>query len=162
MVARKNSRATSRTRMMPRRRRMVSRTRVSRPRRVAVSRRRVTAGARATASSRYTRPAMRERIRKRLLAGSRGGRAGHWSARKAQLLKSEYEKAGGGYRMRKPSARKHLVSSARMSSRMRTGTTRARRSVRTSRPKRVASRTSRRYATRTPAMRRTRKMASRR
>ncbi|WP_338864828.1 hypothetical protein [Myxococcus stipitatus] len=162
MVARKNSRASSRTRMMPRRKRMVSRTRVSRPRRVAVSRRRMAAGARATASSRYTRPALRERIRKRLLAGSRGGRAGHWSARKAQLLKSEYETAGGGYRMRRMGHRKHLVSSAHVASGMRTRTPRARRGVRVARPKRVASRTSRRYATRTPAMRRTRKMASRR
>ena len=31
-------------------------------------------------------------------AGTRGGKAGQWSARKAQLLASEYKKAGGGYR----------------------------------------------------------------
>lgn len=45
----------------------------------------------------YTKPGMRKRIFKRILAGTRGGRAGQWSARKAQLLASEYRKAGGGY-----------------------------------------------------------------
>ena len=32
------------------------------------------------------------------MAGSKGGKPGQWSARKAQLLAFEYEKAGGGYR----------------------------------------------------------------
>ena len=31
-------------------------------------------------------------------AGSKGGKPGQWSARKAQLLASRYKKAGGGYR----------------------------------------------------------------
>ena len=31
-------------------------------------------------------------------AGSKGGRAGQWSARKAQMLAAAYKKAGGGYR----------------------------------------------------------------
>ena len=30
-------------------------------------------------------------------AGSKGGKAGQWSARKAQLAAQRYEKAGGGY-----------------------------------------------------------------
>jgi len=45
----------------------------------------------------YTKPGMRKRLYKRILAGTRGGRAGQWSARKAQLLASEYRKNGGGY-----------------------------------------------------------------
>lgn len=32
------------------------------------------------------------------MAGSKGGKPGQWSARKAQLLAQEYKKAGGGYR----------------------------------------------------------------
>lgn len=46
----------------------------------------------------YTKPALRESIKRRIMAGSKGGRAGQWSARKAQLLAQEYRKAGGGYR----------------------------------------------------------------
>lgn len=46
----------------------------------------------------YTKPALRESIKNRIMAGSRGGRPGQWSARKAQLLAQEYRKAGGGYR----------------------------------------------------------------
>ena len=46
----------------------------------------------------YTKPAMRKRLFNKIMAGTRGGRAGQWSTRKAQLLASEYKKAGGGYR----------------------------------------------------------------
>ena len=46
----------------------------------------------------YTKPAMRERLFKKIKAGSKGGRPGQWSARKAQMLASAYKKAGGGYR----------------------------------------------------------------
>lgn len=46
----------------------------------------------------YTKPELRERIKKRIMAGSRGGKPGQWSARKAQLLALEYRRAGGGYR----------------------------------------------------------------
>ena len=46
----------------------------------------------------YTKPRMRETLFKRIKAGSRGGNPGQWSARKAQLLASEYKKAGGGYK----------------------------------------------------------------
>ena len=45
----------------------------------------------------YTKPGLRESIKKRVLAGSRGGKPGQWSARKAQLVAQEYKKAGGGY-----------------------------------------------------------------
>ncbi|WP_029433950.1 hypothetical protein [Blastococcus sp. URHD0036] len=46
----------------------------------------------------YTDPELRERLKEEIKAGDRGGRPGQWSARKSQLLTSEYEAAGGGYR----------------------------------------------------------------
>lgn len=46
----------------------------------------------------YTKPAMRKRLFEKIKAGSKGGKPGQWSARKAQLLASEYKKAGGGYK----------------------------------------------------------------
>ena len=46
----------------------------------------------------YTKPELRERLKREIMAGSRGGKPGQWSARKAQLLANEYRKAGGGYR----------------------------------------------------------------
>lgn len=56
----------------------------------------------------YTRPELRERIKNRIMAGSKGGRPGQWSARKAQLLAIEYRKAGGGYRGKKTSKQRSL------------------------------------------------------
>ena len=46
----------------------------------------------------YTKPTMRKRIFNRIKSGTKGGKAGQWSARKAQLLAVAYKKAGGGYR----------------------------------------------------------------
>ena len=46
----------------------------------------------------YTKPSMRKRIFNSVKAGSKGGRPGQWSARKAQLVASRYKKAGGGYK----------------------------------------------------------------
>ena len=46
----------------------------------------------------YTKPTMRKRLFEKIKAGSKGGNPGQWSARKAQLLASEYKKAGGGYK----------------------------------------------------------------
>ena len=46
----------------------------------------------------YTKPEMRKRQFNRIKAGTKGGKAGQWSARKAQMLASAYKKAGGGYR----------------------------------------------------------------
>jgi len=46
----------------------------------------------------YTKPKLRENIKNRIMAGSKGGKPGQWSARKAQLLALEYRKAGGGYK----------------------------------------------------------------
>ena len=56
----------------------------------------------------YTKPGLRESIKKRVLASSKGGRPGQWSARKAQLVAQEYKKAGGGYTGSKTSKQKSL------------------------------------------------------
>ena len=49
-------------------------------------------------SGKYTKPGMRERIKDRIMAGSKGGKPGQWSARKAQMLAKEYKAKGGGYK----------------------------------------------------------------
>ena len=49
----------------------------------------------------YTKPGLRERIKDRIMAGSKGGKAGEWSARKAQMLAKKYKAAGGGYKGKK-------------------------------------------------------------
>jgi hypothetical protein len=46
----------------------------------------------------YTKPELRKSLFKKIKAGTKGGDPGEWSARKAQLLASEYKKAGGGYK----------------------------------------------------------------
>ena len=46
----------------------------------------------------YTKPTMRKRLFERIKAGSKGGKPGQWSARKAQLLATEYKSKGGGYK----------------------------------------------------------------
>jgi hypothetical protein len=50
------------------------------------------------AAGNYTKPAMRKRLFQQIKAGSKGGRAGQWSARKAQMLAKQYKAKGGGYR----------------------------------------------------------------
>ena len=42
--------------------------------------------------------ALWNRIKARIKAGSKGGKPGQWSARKAQMLAREYKAKGGGYR----------------------------------------------------------------
>jgi hypothetical protein len=56
----------------------------------------------------YTDPELRLRLKNEVTAGDKGGKPGQWSARKAQLLKHEYEKAGGGYRGQKDEQQQHL------------------------------------------------------
>ena len=56
----------------------------------------------------YTKPALRESIKKKIMASSKGGKPGQWSARKAQLVAQEYKKAGGGYSGSKTSKQKSL------------------------------------------------------
>ena len=46
----------------------------------------------------YTKPTMRKSLFNKIKSGTKGGNAGQWSARKAQLLASEYKKKGGGYK----------------------------------------------------------------
>ena len=46
----------------------------------------------------YTKPTMRKRLFNSIKAGTKGGKAGQWSARKAQLLAARYKDEGGGYR----------------------------------------------------------------
>ena len=49
------------------------------------------------AAGNYTKPAMRKRLFNQIKAGSKGGKPGQWSARKAQMLAQRYKAAGGGY-----------------------------------------------------------------
>jgi hypothetical protein len=56
----------------------------------------------------YTEPDVRRRIKDELMKSDKGGKAGEWSARKSQLLASEYEKQGGGYRGEKDERQKSL------------------------------------------------------
>lgn len=58
--------------------------------------------------ARYSNPALRERLKNQIMAGSKGGAPGQWSARKAQLLAQAYEKRGGGYTGPKTSKQKSL------------------------------------------------------
>ena len=58
--------------------------------------------------NKYSKPELRERIKDRVMAGTKGGRAGQWSARKSQLLVQEYEKEGGGYKGGKGEKQKSL------------------------------------------------------
>jgi hypothetical protein len=58
--------------------------------------------------NKYTKPELRESIKDRVMAGSKGGKPGQWSARKAQLVASEYKEAGGGYKGDKGEKQKSL------------------------------------------------------
>jgi len=57
----------------------------------------------------YTKPIVRKRIVAEVMAGSKGGPAGKWTARKAQLARRLYEEAGGGYRGQKTAQQKKLT-----------------------------------------------------
>ena len=46
----------------------------------------------------YTKPTMRKNLFNKIKAGTKGGKAGQWSARKAQMLAKQYKAAGGGYK----------------------------------------------------------------
>jgi hypothetical protein len=59
-------------------------------------------------SGKYTKPGLRERIKDRVMAGSKGGKPGQWSARKAQIVANEYEEVGGGYKGGKGKKQKSL------------------------------------------------------
>ncbi|RKH89330.1 hypothetical protein D7Y21_11095 [Corallococcus sp. AB045] len=136
----------------------------------------------ASASSRYTNPALRERLKNRIMKSDKGGRAGQWSARKAQLLAAEYKKAGGGYRGARGTSQRHLSSWTKEKWGTQDGGTRARhgrttarylpkeawahlspaQKKATERRKRTGSRAGRQFVANTPAARRARKQATKR
>ena len=45
----------------------------------------------------YTKPTMRKNMFNSIKAGTKGGKAGQWSARKARMLVKRYKAKGGGY-----------------------------------------------------------------
>lgn len=47
--------------------------------------------------TKYSDPDLRERLKEEIKASDKGGRAGEWSARKAQMLAREYKRQGGDY-----------------------------------------------------------------
>lgn len=55
-------------------------------------------------SAEKTKPSLWKSIVARVKAGSKGGDAQEWSARKAQLAVALYKKSGGGYRGKKSSS----------------------------------------------------------
>ena len=56
----------------------------------------------------YTKPELRQRIVSAVKAGTAGGKAGQWSARKAQIVAQRYKKAGVGYTGAKTSKQQSL------------------------------------------------------
>lgn len=58
----------------------------------------------------YTDPALRERIKAKVVREDKGGRPGQWSARKAQMVAHEYEAAGGKYKGGKDEAQQNLTA----------------------------------------------------
>ena len=54
-------------------------------------------GSTVNAAGNYTKPGLRKSIFNRVKAGSKGGKPGQWSARKAQMVAKQYKAKGGGY-----------------------------------------------------------------
>ena len=54
-------------------------------------------------SAKKSNPGLWKRIVSAVKSGSKGGNAGQWSARKAQLAVQRYKKSGGGYKGEKES-----------------------------------------------------------
>ncbi len=46
----------------------------------------------------YTKPTMRKNLFSKIKSGTKGGKSGQWSARKAQMLPKQYTDKGGGYK----------------------------------------------------------------
>lgn len=55
-------------------------------------------------TAKKSNPAKWKRIVAAVKAGSKGGRPGQWSARKAQIAVARYKKSGGGYKGKKKSS----------------------------------------------------------
>ena len=64
---------------------------------MAAKKKRKKSKSRVNEAGNYTKPEMRKRQFNRIKAGTKGGKAGQWSARKAQMLAKAYKDAGGGY-----------------------------------------------------------------
>ena len=58
----------------------------------------------------YDKPELRAQLKDDIMDGDKGGKPGQWSARKSQLLTTEYEKQGGGYKGAKTEEQKSLES----------------------------------------------------
>ncbi|CAG8084493.1 unnamed protein product [Penicillium salamii] len=60
----------------------------------------------------YTDPELRDEVKEEIHNGDKGGKPGQWSARKAQMMASEYKKRGGEYNTTKEEgqseSQKHL------------------------------------------------------
>ena len=52
-------------------------------------------------TAKRTNPELWDKVKAEVTKGDKGGHAGEWSARKAQLAVEEYKKAGGGYKGKK-------------------------------------------------------------
>ena len=65
---------------------------------MAVAKSKPKAKSKVNESGNYTKPTMRKSLFEKIKRGTKGGKAGQWSARKAQMLAVAYKKAGGGYR----------------------------------------------------------------
>ncbi|MGW5669506.1 hypothetical protein [Micromonospora sp. NPDC003776] len=83
--------------------------------------------------ARYTKPELREQLKKDIQASDKGGRPGQWSARKSQLLTKEYQRRGGGYEGPKDERQKSLQRWGAEDWQTREGTARARRNGETGR-----------------------------
>ena len=59
--------------------------------------------------SEVANPELWSQIKKRWHNGDKGGKAGQWNARKAQLAVQEYKRSGGTYKTKKPNRRNSLV-----------------------------------------------------
>jgi hypothetical protein len=46
----------------------------------------------------YTKPTLRKRLFQSIKSGTKGGKAGQWSAIKSMMLAKKYKKEGGSYR----------------------------------------------------------------
>ncbi len=105
----------------------------STPRKPGTAKRAVARKTASRSGGRYTDPELRERIKERITRGRKGGRAGEWSARKAQLVAAEYKKEGGGYRGGRSGTQKSLTSWTREAWQTQEGEARARHGAVTSR-----------------------------
>ena len=63
-----------------------------------VAKRKVNTRSTVNAADNYTNPTMRKKLFNAIKAGTKGGKAGEWSARKAQMLAKQYKEKGGGYK----------------------------------------------------------------